>query len=64
MLLALQIVGIIYIVAVAVLSELWREAFHRSTSSPDYRSSRSNVIPFRRGSVSSAGGKAGNSQVT
>jgi hypothetical protein len=53
MMLALQIVGVVYIAAMAVLGGLWREALRRPPSSAGPDSSASKVIPFRRGSASS-----------
>jgi hypothetical protein len=58
MVLALQIVGVVYIAAMAVLGGLWREALRRSPSSAGSQSSVSKVIPFERGlarSVSAEG---------
>jgi hypothetical protein len=49
MVLALQIVGIVYIAAMAVLGGFFREALRKPPSSVDSGRSVSNVIPFRRG---------------
>jgi hypothetical protein len=64
MLLALRIVGAVYVIAMAVLGGLWREVFRRSDPTPDYGSPGSNVIPFERGSAESGSSETGDHQAT
>jgi hypothetical protein len=58
MMLALRILGVVYIAAMAVLGGLWREALRRSPAADESPSSAGKVIPFERGLAPSVSAEA------
>jgi hypothetical protein len=54
MLLTLGIVGVVYVIAIAALVRLWREALRRPPSSTGSAASASKVVPFQRSPAPSA----------
>jgi len=61
MLLAVRIVGVIYIAAMVVMGGLWRGALRQQPSSPESSVSPSNIVPIRNAPARPAGGEAGES---